>query len=232
MPPRRVFIATKGFRAARAPVEFEHISVDVTSAQHKNSDNRKAFSPMHVFGPPYKAPDGMEYACFEHYWQSIKVYDDDMYNHTKAKEWWRTQKAAKRRYSGPGAVRKVNGKNVRSAVKFAVDERFKRPLGYVESRKLVYVPDYISKIKDEPRLRALRKMVCDGGKPIVVWDFDGPKTDNGAPACLEVTLTLLREKIADERHPFGHGYVVAAALLDIGSEAYAYDDQTAALRKE
>ena len=221
MPTRRVFIGTKGFRAARAPVEFEHISVDVTSAQRKTSDDRKAFSPMHVFGPQYKAPDGIEYACFEHYWQSLKVYDDDKYNHAKAKDWWRTQKAAKRRYSGPGAIRKVNGKNVRSPVKFAVDERFERPLNYVESRRMVYVPDYLSKIEDEPRLLELRKMVYEEGKPIVVWDFDGPKTDHGAPACLEVKSTLLREKIADERHPFGHGYVVAAALLGIGSDAYA-----------
>ena len=38
--------------------------------------------------------------------------------------------------------------------------------------------------------------------------------------CLEVTRVMLMERIHDERHPFGHGYVVAAMAAGIPHEDY------------
>ena len=38
--------------------------------------------------------------------------------------------------------------------------------------------------------------------------------------CLELTEELLRERIHDELHPFGHGYVVAAMAAGIPAAAY------------
>jgi hypothetical protein len=53
-----------------------------------------------------------------------------------------------------------------------------------------------------------------------VSDFDGPRDADGQPLIEEVTVDLLRDKIEDVAHPFGHGYVVAAKLLGIPAAAY------------
>ena len=40
------------------------------------------------------------------------------------------------------------------------------------------------------------------------------------PTVEKVTVEMLKRKVADERVPFGHGYVVAATALGIEPEAY------------
>jgi hypothetical protein len=51
-------------------------------------------------------------------------------------------------------------------------------------------------------------------------DFDGPRNSDVSPAVEKVTVEMLKRKVADERAPFGHGYVVAATALGIEPEAY------------
>lgn len=100
-------------------------------------------------------------------------------------------------------------------------------LGYIDSRKKVYVPEYTKLVEPTPSFRSLRRLVRDGdpgSRPVVIEDFDGPRAADGSPLCLEVTLALLYEKINDSRFPFGHGYCIAAALLGIPVSAFAGDD--------
>jgi len=66
-------------------------------------------------------------------------------------------------------------------------------------------------IKEKEQTIFWKKYVRDG-HDVVVFDFDGPKDENGEPVCLEITKEMLKEKINDPKHPFGHGYVVAAEL--------------------
>ena len=54
--------------------------------------------------------------------------------------------------------------------------------------------------------------MVEDGKNVAVYDFDGPRHPDGKNACLQVTLEMLKEKINDPKFPFGHGYVIAAAL--------------------
>ena len=208
-----LYIASKNMRGAwaRPPVEGCH-KVDVTSAQSKGSLYRKGFSPMHVEeGRKYAAPDGDDYACFEHWWQARKVYRD--VNHKKANQWWRSQMKPKRRYP--------NSKGKR--VLHALDPR--KPgvqMGYVTSRKEIYIPDYLAKIKDTAGQKALLKVKVELEKgDVVIYDFDGPRNRDNEPLCREVTLELLKEKINDTTHPFGHGYVVAAEVLGVAPELYS-----------
>lgn len=206
-----LFIAAKNMRGKWASAPKGAAKIDVTSAQSKKNRNRIAFSPMHVCeGRSYAAPDG-EYACFEHWWQSLKVYAD--MDHKKGKDWWKTQMKAKRR------LPHSKGKSVLHAV----DPRNPTvKLDYVCSRKQVYVPDYMDKIKDEEghegliRIRTLLEE-----QDVVIYDFDGPRAADGTPECREVTVELLREKINDTLFPFGHGYITAAAALQIPPSAYA-----------
>ena len=37
----------------------------------------------------------------------------------------------------------------------------------------------------------------------------------------DIKFELLKEKINDETHPFGHGYVVAAEVLGVAPELYS-----------
>ena len=93
-----------------------------------------------------------------------------------------------------------------------------RELGYAESRKKVYVPDYYKTIVNTPHLRDI--CAKHDGKCVVVYDFDGPRDADGAPAIEEVSVEMLKRRINDERFPFGHGYVVAAAVAGVRPEEY------------
>ena len=216
----RVFIRSKPFpRTAgeAGPLPFAatdaFMKVDVTTGQGKKQLARLAFSPMHVeSGLEYVAPTGQRFACYENYWQSLKVHEGR--DHAADLEWWRKQTKAHRRRPGTKGVRVLH----------AADEQrvpgatFK----YVESRKFFYVKDYRHKI--QKCLQAKRMMECMRKtlqhEHVVITDYDGPRDADGEPACEEVTIDLLRAKLHDETHPFGHGYVVAAELLEIPSAAF------------
>lgn len=195
-----VYIASMNMRgkwADRSHIENVKI-LNVTSMQAKNSKARLLFSPMTLIEGGYKG-----YSCFENFWQSGKVYDG--ITPKESEKWWKRQELGKRRYP------KGRGK----AVLYSNYDGIERD--YITSRKEVYVPLYYELIKDHVKewKRELKK-----GTNIVVYDFDGPRDDNGDPICLKLTKGLLREKINYTVHPFGHGYVVGASLLRIKPEKY------------
>jgi len=198
----KVYIASMKMRGAWAPVPENCLRVNVTSAQSKTSAYRIAFSPMTPTG--YKG-----FLCFENYWQSAKRYEGltsekDLYVQDK---WWRTRKKGRRRYP--------KGRN-----KQVLHAWFNnKAMGYIESRKEIYVPEYYEIIKDSLVLKRLQKAVKNG-QDIAVYDFDGIRADDGGPAIQELSLELLKEKIEATEFPFGHGYIVAAALMNIEPSEY------------
>lgn len=201
----KVYIASKNFKGKWAERPKGAVVVDVTSAQAKGSANRIAFSPMNM--KQYTDPHEGEFPNFEAYWQSIKVIEN--VPHAPAKQWWKSIDKPKRRHP----------KMKKNRVMHAEHARYPgRMFGYVESRKKVYVPDYFDMIKDNSHLLHLREK--HKGQCVVVYDFDGPRHDDGTPAIEEVTVAMLRRKINEERVPFGHGFVVAAALANITPDEY------------
>jgi 3,4-dihydroxy-2-butanone 4-phosphate synthase len=64
------------------------------------------------------------------------------------------------------------------------------------------------------------KKEVDAGKNIVIYDFDGPREDDGDVTCIEINEKMLKEKINDTRFPFGHGYIVAAFLAGIENSKF------------
>jgi hypothetical protein len=219
-PPGRVYIRSKPKRGhkGKAPLHEEAcIStkiVDVTSAQPLANANRRAFSPMHIErGRVYHAPDGEEYACYEHYWQSLKFFPNRPHHVDKA--WWRNQIVSRR------CLPKVDP----ATCLYAADEtRFPGEVfDYVASRKKFYVADYgawlDSSQRADERFDEMRYWLRRSWD-VIVSDFDGPRDADGQPLIEEVTVDLLRDKIEDVAHPFGHGYVVAAKLLGIPAAAY------------
>lgn len=169
--------------------------VNVTSAQGTRNADRLAFSPMNSVPGLYKG-----FHCFENYWQSGKVWEG--ISHDQSRAWWLAQTEPKRRYP--------LGKSKR--VLYARFPGVDGDLDYVESRKQVYVPEYFAYMMSRSdRAKELRERVLKG-ENMVVFDFDGPRDEDGEPMCVELTPQLLLEKLHDTRHPFGHGYIVAAYL--------------------
>ena len=180
---------------------LKYIKINVTSAQGKASKNRLAFSPMTPIPNGYKG-----FWCFENYWQSLKVFQDIPFE--KSSNWFKQLSEPKRRYP------KSKGKKVLCARTDTGQE-----LNYVESRKQVYVPEYYQLIKDNEMTLYYKKMLEEGYN-LAFYDFDGPRREEHGVTCLELTEDLLKDKINDPTHPFGHGYIVAATIADIMPEKY------------
>ena len=149
---------------------------------------------------------------FESAWQSGKVFED--IPHSVTKSWWLNNKAPKRRYP------KSKGKKVL----FAKFDDIKGNLDYVESRKKMYVPEYYNLVKDREQVGYYRELLKKG-KDVVIFDFDGPRKENGDVDCKLVTLEYLRKKIEETHFPFGHGFVVASLLLNIHFSKYTEEER-------
>jgi hypothetical protein len=210
----KVYIATMS-RTKKWPEIPENVKkLNVTSAQGKDNENRRDFSPMTEVKGGYRG-----FYNFESFWQSGKVFDHENLPENKTKDWWLKNKEPKRRYSSNSPIsKKIKIKNVK--VKYSKWKEFPdEKMGYIESRKKVYVPFYFDYMKDKEMAKKW-KIRVNNGENVVIYDYDGPKTKNGYPDCHEVSLEYLKEKINDPQFPFGHGYVVAAWLLNIKPEEY------------
>lgn len=196
-----VYVASMNLRGEWAPRPHGSFVLNVTSAQRKESPERRDFSPMSEIAGGYKG-----YFCFENYWQAGKVFED--IDGEKCKEWWKSLKEGKRRYP------KSKGHRVLFA-RFENEETGEmETYDYISSRKNIYVKEYRRLIQGKESLRKW-KDIATTGNIVVVYDFDGPRNKDGSPTCLRVTEEMLREKINDPRHPFGHGFIVAAEIAGI-----------------
>lgn len=188
----KVYIASMNMRGEWAKAPEGAKKVNVTSAQSKSSAFRLDFSPMTESG--YKG-----YWCFENWWQSLKRFEG--INEEKWLSWWLNQTKPKRRYPG-------------SRGKKCLYAKYKnRTFNYVDSRKELYVPKYYKLIKNAESLNVKSDI-------IVVYDFDGPRKEDGSVDIQPVSIDLLKEKINDTRFPFGHGYIIAGLLAGIKPKEY------------
>ncbi len=204
LPRGKVYIASMNMRGEWAnSLDPQSIKINATSAQGKSSRYRRDFSPMTPIEGGYKG-----YWNFESYWQSGKVYMD--VPEAKTKAWWRNCKEPKRRFP------KSKGWKVSHASWEGIEPA---RMDYLTSRKRVYVPEYHALIANRESTKYLQSLL-DRGQSITVYDFDGPRKDNGEVDCQELTMSLLQSKINDVRFPFGHGYVVAATVANILPEEY------------
>lgn len=198
MKKGKVYVGSMNMRGKWArPLDENTTKINVTSAQGKQAPNRLTFSPMTPIEGGYKS-----YWNFESYWQSGKVYEDININVTK--KWWREQKQPKRRYPNS------KGKKVLYAVFDGNDER----MDYITSRKKVYIPEYYNLIKDTILIKKYQEQYKNGIS-FTVYDFDGPRLEDGTVNCLQVNKKNLKEKLYETSYPFGHGYIVAAAICGI-----------------
>jgi hypothetical protein len=200
-----VYIASMNMRGKWATSPPGCVKLNVTSAQATENMNRRDFSPMTASG--YKG-----FYNFEAFWQSGKVFEGVPVE--KTMKFWKGIKEPKRRFPGSKGMR----------VLYATWDGVEH-MDYVTSRKKVYVPLYHEYMKDHEMTGAW-KLRVSRGQDVVVYDFDGPRTEEGDVSCHLVTEEFFLNKINDTRFPFGHGYVVAAHLAGISLEPLC-EDKTA-----
>lgn len=209
----RIFVAGKPKRGSsvKFPVQEGCLRVDVTSGaglilqREPERVLAKELSPLLI---------GDE-CPFENTWQYSKVYPQlgHWENGKPTQKWeeWR-QSGLKKRKRGKGVrtppevskQRKADPEDWKPRCAWWNGEE----LGYIESRKKIYVPEYAKLIRKSRAFAALM------GKDVLIIGIDGPPLDK-YPNGFEVTEERLVEALNDPTHPFGHSYVVAAELAGI-----------------
>jgi hypothetical protein len=105
------------------------------------------------------------------------------------------------------------------------------PLNYIESRKKIYVPVYVEAAKRSPTFHKLKARL-EGGENLLIIEVDAcheedtpyyvQKYDVPNHFILNGTMLATPENLSimlnDERHPYGHGFVLSGALQDLEVE--------------
>jgi hypothetical protein len=103
-----------------------------------------------------------------------------------------------------------------------------KKLNYVEARKEIYFKEYATLVKQHPKFIKLQKMLADG-KSLLITEIDGPHQENlnyykekynvGDDFIENDTMLSTKENLDimlnDTINAFGHGYCLAACLLNI-----------------
>lgn len=189
-----IYVASMNMRRKWAERPEESIVLNVTSAQGKQRIERRDLSPMSEILGRYKG-----FYCFENYWQSGKVFDG--IDHCQYVSWWKSLEEGKRRYP-----------KLKTECLYSNYDGQRRD--YLQSRKEIYIPEYHDLVKNSEAISKWKDIVASG-RTVVIYDFDGPRTQDGGVTCLPVTRQMLKEKVNDTTFPFGHGYVVASILAEI-----------------
>ena len=193
----------------------------------ENGKEIKYVSPMYL-GPVrhdnWPLIGNMEAVKFENYWQYSKVFPGMKNSHLNSQkevtdEWfeWRLKGFQKTKGDRHPAGTKTDGGYLKADFALFGDASTGlKKMNYIQSRKHVYVPLYYKLLVETPAFKELKGEV-EKGKKFQILDFDAPdETRFITPAFLKwaVNQPLPFGK------PFGHGYVLAGALLDIEPAQY------------
>ncbi len=125
------------------------------------------------------------------------------------------------------AIRYPNGHRNRSQCLFSLKEGEETRLDYVEARKQIYLPEYCRLVRQKPQFETLTRRLRS--ENLLIIEIDGPRQESldyyvqkygVADSFIEddtmlATAENLKIMLNDTTHPFGHGYCLAAALLDL-----------------
>lgn len=223
----------------QAPDDYINVNVTSGSANKAGGYFMKQVSPMYL-GPItrdiWPMIGQMKALLFENYWQYSKVFPDmkkpqiDTHGNVTP-EWYRWRREGFSETKGHRHPRgtKTNEvmyvddrghnhyKYLRAIFALFGDEStdYER-MDYITSRKKVYVPLYYELVVRTPAFQALREDV-KRGKKVQILDLDAPDTTQ------YITPDFLKWAVNEHSpfgKPFGHGYVVAGALLGITPRDY------------
>ena len=163
-------------------------------------------------------------------WQAETHIDDDG---NLLPEYWHWRKSG---FEHKEWVRYPFAKQYMSNCKYALSDReygfektvSNKKLDYIEARKEIYGRVYIELVKSHPLFKDLKQRLLNG-ENLLILEVDGPhqesldyykKNYNVDDDFIQGNTMLINENninimLNDKKHPFGHGYCIASALLDI-----------------
>ena len=108
---------------------------------------------------------------------------------------------------------------------FVLQKKFKATkFGSAEKRKRVFVPGMWRWLESDANafeaVNGISTLLREQKRPLVIFDVYGPRAADGSMQCVRVTSHMLRERVNDVRHAFGHGYVVASFAADIAFDGW------------
>ena len=163
------------------------ILADVTS---KAKDGLKRLSPFYPHGGiPVPYSDGYTATCVEAIWQGLKVFEhSDVDTELFKNDTMKNIKRTVRKYGKPLGHRKgVNGTEL---------------LGYIEARKLIYIPTYKWVLENKVKDIIDRLKVATQDKTIILLDYD------------------TNSDVENTRKPLSHASLIKAYVEGI----YPYED--------
>jgi len=106
-----------------------------------------------------------------------------------------------------------------------------KKLNYIEARKCIYLQIYYEMVQKEKKYHQLKNMLKFGKKLLIV-EVDGPRQESLkyyqekykvkdnfiSNRTIKVTKKNMNIMLNDTKHPFGHGYCLAMALLGMISD--------------
>ena len=122
----------------------------------------------------------------------------------------------------------VGRTNTHTCIFSMKEGEFDTKLNYVEGRKKVYAPLYMTMVKKQPKYTELKNRL-KAGENLLIIEVDGPhqesldyyKSQYAVDDSFIENETMLASSenlnlmLNDVKHPFGHGYCLAMALLDL-----------------
>ena len=101
-------------------------------------------------------------------------------------------------------------------------------LDYIPARKHIYLKEYVRLVREHPKFLQLKDRLANGENLLII-EVDGPRQESldyyvktyGVPqnfieqGSTAATKDNLNVFLNDPKHPFGHGFCLGAALLDI-----------------
>ncbi|MCR4660713.1 MAG: hypothetical protein K5765_01775 [Clostridia bacterium] len=201
----------------------DFVRFDVTSCNRDNTVVQD-LSPLYI--GPVVSSDGIVATTFENLWQYGKVYPRiydankkivagiDAEGNPTPNFWdWRRRFYETKHVKGdrhPAFPASVRHRDCRYTVYFEKDEngvQQLKKLGYVESRKKIYIPEYAKLVVGTNTFKRLKKMVEEGTKLALcdfdAWNYYGPNLDQNV---------TIKDVVNNPAYKVGHGYVLKMLL--------------------
>jgi len=210
---------------------YSHSNYYPVSPYYLKDNNERIMENIWQFSKCYKnVPETKQYYPRSHtkvIWQhKAENHLDDNDNINDEYLAWR-----KKGMNTKDFIRYPVGFNHRSQCKFALAENIdgsinNQKLNYIEGRKAIYLPVYCNLAKKITLFNLLKNRL-NNGENLLIIEIDGPHQEsleyykdkykvnddfitNNTILINEQNINIM---LNDEKHPFGHGYCLAMALL-------------------
>lgn len=201
----------RGIKGDKSASRKNYINIDVTSGSRNKIGGVSATTLSPFYLGPVVDSSGMKALIFENYWQYGKMWKTaghiNKYG-SPTEAWFKFRKNGYK--SQIGKRRPLPCK----PYGFAVSSYYKNKVyDYLESRKKIYVPVYKKLIISLPIIKKMKQLL-KASTNIMILDNDGPPKDI-YPEGIAMTAKNFRVMLKDPKHPFGHGYIVAAVIAGL-----------------